>query len=133
MKIKTYQSFPKIYNWYTIALHWDWYPPLVPEAVHLVGYSLDVELPIGVHMWTVQPDEDNARSLAQLWAALPNVYNDTCLDCRNFGYGRAVWNPNLIRGENRPYVVPEPGRPTDRWPTTHYVGRIIYWPDWPPL
>lgn len=131
-KIRPHQFVPPIYHWYTVSLHLGAWAPIDETSIHLVGYSLDTELPIGVMAWAVQPTEREAELLATIWAGAPVLYNICCKQCTAWSRQPGIWKPDAWRGENRSRLSPWDPWPWAPYPPTVYVGRIIYWPDWPP-
>jgi hypothetical protein len=116
-------------SWTAYFMHFGGWIPNDATSCHVFGYSLDLELPVGVAGYVRHLSEPLAELAAKTLFANANSFALTCPNCSAFAFTptRPHWctltQPHAIRA----YLTPDPywSQP----PPALYAGRIIYWPD----
>lgn len=101
--------------------------------VHVFGYSAWAEGPPGDTLISIHPTLALAAIAARDIFASHLVADVCCIYCRSYDYGPAYLRWNEYRGEDRARRIPPSEPPPNRYPIPYYAGRIVHWPDWPPI
>jgi hypothetical protein len=105
-KIRPGLIFPTEYLYLCSAVHFGPDGTTDPLTVHAVYYYEALSIPPGITAYKFHEDLEFARLEALTWLHMPNIVQDLCILCRNFGPGPVLPRWNIYRGEAPAHVVP---------------------------
>lgn len=132
-KIRPFQSFPPIYDWWCAFSHWEYELDGVWQPVHLYIYGGFWDMPLGVSADLSLPDEDTARQACAITYQFHDAWDPACVYCICFDYTTHLPRFNIQRGPRRFRNSCGYPTPPEHYPLAIHLGRIYegYIPPWP--